>query len=108
MAPLAPPDQNRLVETIHQSPPVDVNKPYDASTLRGRTILVTGGSSGFGAAFARHWAAHGANLIIGDINDRLGESLVAELRTITGPGSPGGGGGGGGQHHFVHVDVTDW
>lgn len=136
MAPLAPPDLNRLVETIGQSPPVDLARPYDASTLRGRTILVTGGASGLGAAFARHWAAHGANLIIGDIDDAAGEALVAELRTITttttagedGPGSssspspsPSSSGGGGGaaasennntnnnhHHFFVHVDVTDW
>ncbi|KUI56038.1 5'-hydroxyaverantin dehydrogenase [Cytospora mali] len=121
MAPLAPPDQNRLVEAVRQSPPVDLTKPYDASTLRGKTILVTGGSSGLGAAFARRWASHGANLVIGDINDAAGEALVAELRT-TSPGSSSSSGdndddGGGGsdghghhhhRHHFVHVDVTDW
>lgn len=108
MAPLAPPDQNRLVETIHQSPPVDLTRPYDPSTLRGKTILVTGGSSGLGAAFARHWAAHGANLIIGDINDTAGEALVAELRTSTAAAAAAGGGSSHHNHHFVHVDVTDW
>ncbi|ROW10258.1 hypothetical protein VMCG_01940 [Cytospora schulzeri] len=127
MAPLAPPDQNRLVEAVRQSPPVDLSRPYDPSTLRGKTILVTGGSSGLGAAFARHWAAHGANLIVGDINDAAGEALVAELRanpTRSGDGGGDGhgveGGGGSGNdsgdagenhhhhHHFVHVDVTSW
>lgn len=104
MAPLAPPDLNRLVETIGQSPPVDLARPYDASTLRGRTILVTGGASGLGAAFARHWAAHGANLIIGDIDDAAGEALAAELRTITTTAA----GEDNHRHFFVHVDVTDW
>lgn len=98
MAPLASASQNRMVETIHQSSPVDCTLPYDASTLRGKTVLLTGGASGLGAAFARTWSAAGANLIIGDIADADGEALVAELRSAT--NSP--------HHHFVHVDVTSW
>ncbi|KAJ4417577.1 hypothetical protein N0V82_006050 [Gnomoniopsis sp. IMI 355080] len=98
MAPLASPSQNRMVETIHQSSPVDCTLPYDSSTLRGKTILLTGGASGLGAAFARAWSAAGANLIIADIADADGEALVAELRRATDSS----------HHHFVHVDVTSW
>lgn len=98
MAPLASASQNRMVESIHQSPPVDCTLPYTTTTLRGKTILLTGGASGLGAAFARKWAAAGANLIIGDIADADGEALVAELRSSTDNS----------QHHFVHVDVTLW
>lgn len=98
MAPLASASQNRMVESIHQSPPVDCTLPYTTTTLRGKTILLTGGASGLGAAFARKWAAAGANLIIGDIADADGEALVAELRSSTDNL----------QHHFVHVDVTSW
>lgn len=98
MAPLASASQNRMVESIHQSPPVDCTLPYNTTTLRGKTILLTGGASGLGAAFARKWSAAGANLIIGDIADADGEALVAELRSTTSNS----------QHHFVHVDVTSW
>jgi NAD(P)-dependent dehydrogenase (short-subunit alcohol dehydrogenase family) len=84
---------------INQSPPVDCTKPYDTSTLAGKTILITGGASGFGAAFARHWARYGAHIIIGDVNDRAGEELIAELRSSSSPG----------QHlHYQHCDVTSW
>ncbi|KAK3310933.1 uncharacterized protein B0T15DRAFT_56223 [Chaetomium strumarium] len=88
-------------DMINLSPPVDCSKPYDTSTLADKTILITGGASGFGAAFARHWARYGAHLIIGDVNDRAGEELVAELRcspfatedqVIT----------------YRHCDVTSW
>lgn len=98
MVPLASPSQNRMVETLHQSEPVDCTLPYTASTLRGKTILLTGGASGLGAAFARTWAAAGAHLIIGDIADADGTALVADLRRTTGSS----------HHHYVHVDVTSW
>ena len=88
-----------IVQTIKQSPPVDTTSPYDISTLAGKTIIVTGGASGFGAAFSRKWASNGAHIIIGDINDQAGEDLVAELRSL--PGSSQ-------NHHFQHCDVTSW
>ncbi|KAK3335475.1 hypothetical protein B0T19DRAFT_9674 [Cercophora scortea] len=88
-----------LVETINQSPPVDTSLPYDTASLAGKTILITGGASGFGAAFARKWASHGSNIILGDINDKAGEELIAELRAL--PGSSK-------QHYFQHCDVTVW
>lgn len=93
-----------MVESIHQSPPVDCTLPYTTTTLRGKTILLTGGASGLGAAFARTWAAAGANLIIGDIADADGEALVAELRSSSSSTSSSSTS----QHHFVHVDVTSW
>ncbi|KAK4102935.1 NAD(P)-binding protein [Parathielavia hyrcaniae] len=88
-----------VVDMIDQSPPVDCSKPYDTSTLAGKTILITGGASGFGAAFARHWARHGAHLIIGDVNDRAGEALVAELRSSSSPDQ---------VILYQHCDVTSW
>lgn len=106
MAPLASPSQNRMVESIHQSPPVDCTLPYTTTTLRGKTILLTGGASGLGAACARTWAAAGANLIIGDIADADGEALVAELRSTSSSNSTTTDSSS--QHHFIHVDVTSW
>jgi NAD(P)-dependent dehydrogenase (short-subunit alcohol dehydrogenase family) len=90
-----------VVDMVGLSPPVDCSKPYDTSTLAGKTILITGGASGFGAAFARHWARHGAHLIIGDVNDRVGEELVAELRSAP-SATPNQ------VITYQHCDVTSW
>jgi NAD(P)-dependent dehydrogenase (short-subunit alcohol dehydrogenase family) len=42
-------------------------------------ILVTGGSSGIGAAIARHWSNLGHEVTITDVNDADGQRLAAEL-----------------------------
>ncbi|KAK1701320.1 short chain dehydrogenase [Colletotrichum godetiae] len=103
---------HNLIPVTNLSPPVDTTQPYDTSTLAGKTVLITGGALGLGAAFAREWASHGANVIVGDINPAAGEALVAELRAAYpkrgGEGVEGGGGEGGGSHHFVTCDVTSW
>ncbi|KAK1244261.1 hypothetical protein MKX08_002399 [Trichoderma sp. CBMAI-0020] len=85
-------------QTVKQSVPVDVNKPYDPSTLKDKTILITGGASGLGAHMVRHWAAHGANIIVGDVADQAGEELVASLRMAY-PNR---------VFEFRHCDVTNW
>ncbi len=58
----------------------------------GRTFLVSGGSSGLGAACATSLVAAGANVIIADLNAESGEPLAAEL---------------GSQAQFVKTDVSD-
>jgi FlaA1/EpsC-like NDP-sugar epimerase len=35
------------------SVPVNMRDDFDASKIAGKTVLITGGSTGFGAAFAR-------------------------------------------------------
>ncbi|KAF2825022.1 NAD(P)-binding protein [Ophiobolus disseminans] len=87
------------VANIRQSPPIDVTVPYEALWVNGKVILITGGASGFGAAFVRHWALHGATVIVGDINVAKGDALCREInKEINGKN----------QVHFVHCDVTDW
>jgi 2-hydroxycyclohexanecarboxyl-CoA dehydrogenase len=56
----------------------------------GRTVLVTGGASGIGAATARLLAAEGARVAIGDLNEVGASELAAEL-----------------EGHGCRMDVTD-
>ncbi|MET1043003.1 MAG: SDR family oxidoreductase [Microbacteriaceae bacterium] len=63
--------------------------------LDGRTIVVTGGASGIGAALASGFAAEGANAVIADVNIDAAEALAAEIATA------------GGSASAVRVDVTD-
>jgi NAD(P)-dependent dehydrogenase (short-subunit alcohol dehydrogenase family) len=60
--------------------------------IAGHTFLVSGGSSGLGAACVRMLIAAGANAVIADVNDAAGAKLVAELGPKT---------------RFVHTEVTD-
>nr|CDP23866.1 Putative dehydrogenase [Podospora anserina S mat+] len=87
-----------IVSQVRQSSPVDTTAPYSTTSLSGKTILITGGASGFGAAFARHWASFGSHIFIGDVNDSLGHALVAELRTAYPTQT----------FHHHHCDVTSW
>jgi NAD(P)-dependent dehydrogenase (short-subunit alcohol dehydrogenase family) len=87
-----------MLHIVRQSPPIDTSQRYDPRWVAGKTILITGGASGFGEGFFRKWAEAGANVIIGDINDKRGEQLVAEIRQATGNDN----------HHYIHCDVTDW
>jgi NAD(P)-dependent dehydrogenase (short-subunit alcohol dehydrogenase family) len=58
--------------------------------LEGRTAVITGGCGGIGLATARRFAAEGANVVIGDLDDARGPGLADEI---------------GGR--YVHADVTD-
>ena len=58
----------------------------------GRTFLITGGSSGLGAACARRLAGAGANVVLADVNEALGNALAKELVD---------------KARFIRTDVTD-
>lgn len=47
--------------------------------IQGHTFLVSGGSSGLGAACVRQLAALQANVVIADINGEVGQALADEL-----------------------------
>ena len=87
-----------LVATSRQSPPLSFPGDFDASWLASRTIIVTGGASGLGAAFVRHWASAGATVVFGDINHALGKQLEESVRRDTGQSNV----------HFEPCDVTQW
>jgi len=90
--------RNNVVGITQQSKPIDLHDPYNAAWVASRTIVITGGASGFGEGFFRKWAENGANVIVGDINDSRGKALVEEVRTATGNDNL----------HYIHCDVTDW
>lgn len=52
----------------------------DVDLLSGRSVIVTGAGRGLGAAFARHAAACGANVIVDDIDLDEAESVAASVR----------------------------
>lgn len=50
-----------------------------AGRLEGRVAVITGGCSGLGLATARRFAAEGAKVVIGDIDDQRGPDVAEEL-----------------------------
>lgn len=49
------------------------------SAYTGKSVLVTGGSSGIGAALVRRAAADGGRVVIADVNAAAGEALAKEV-----------------------------
>src|SRR5271165_2454167 len=60
--------------------------------ITGHTFLVSGGSSGLGAACVRMLTGAGGNVVIADVNDAAGSKLAAELAP---------------RARFAHTEVTD-
>jgi NAD(P)-dependent dehydrogenase (short-subunit alcohol dehydrogenase family) len=64
-----------------------------AGRIEGKVAVVTGGCSGIGLATVRRFVEEGAQVVIGDIDDERGQTLMDEL-------------GGEDVASYVHVDVT--
>ena len=69
--------------------------------LKGKTALIAGGASGvegrlmgIGGAAVRRFAREGAQVVIADIKDEIGEETASEIRAE------------GGEALYVHLDVT--
>ena len=62
--------------------------------LENKVAIITGAASGFGAGTARLFAAEGAAVVVADISDETGESIVDSINTS------------GGKAVYVHADVT--
>ncbi|HLO64517.1 MAG TPA: SDR family oxidoreductase [Azonexus sp.] len=52
--------------------------------FEGRTVVVTGGASGIGRNIALTFAAHGAQVVIADLNGDGAEAVSAEIRAAGG------------------------
>ncbi|MEM7129490.1 MAG: SDR family NAD(P)-dependent oxidoreductase [Chloroflexota bacterium] len=64
-------------------------------SLKNKVILITGGAQGIGGATAQLCAERGADVIIADLREDLGEPLAATIRE------------GGGKAAFYPLDVRD-
>ncbi len=67
--------------------------------LQGKVALISGGSRGMGAVEAALFAQEGAKVVVGDVREEEGRSLVEKIN------------GEGGEAVFVRLDVTsetDW
>ena len=73
-----------IQDAVRQSSPVDFSSPIDNVWVKEKTIIITGGASGFGEGFFRRWAANGACVVIGDINVGRGDQLIREVTKSTG------------------------
>ncbi|KAJ0985728.1 hypothetical protein J5N97_004084 [Dioscorea zingiberensis] len=61
--------------------------------LEGKVAIITGAASGLGEATARLFAAHGARVVIADVQDELGKAVAASIGLQT--------------CSYKHCDITD-
>lgn len=64
-------------------------------SLKGRTVLVTGGGSGIGESIVTHFAAQGSKVAFLDVKDKESKALVARLKRRRQ------------KVHYEHCDLTD-
>jgi NAD(P)-dependent dehydrogenase (short-subunit alcohol dehydrogenase family) len=64
--------------------------------LKGKVAIITGASSGIGAATAKLFAKEGAKVIVADVQEEKGENTVKEIKKA------------GGESIFVKTDVTKY
>jgi len=64
--------------------------------LKGKTVIVTGGSSNIGRGILLGFAAEGSNIVNAEIDVEQGQKAVDQANAL------------GGQATLVKTDVTDW
>ena len=62
--------------------------------LKGKTALITGAGSGYGAGIAQRFAQEGANVLVADINEANGRQICEKIKAA------------GGQASFARADVS--
>ncbi|KAH7029585.1 uncharacterized protein B0I36DRAFT_375036 [Microdochium trichocladiopsis] len=88
----------------HNNGPVDHTVVPDRASLRGKSIIVTGGANGMGEVMVRQFVDAGAFVTFGDVNER-GREIEAELNnaatTPAGDKTKK-------RCVFVKCDIRDW
>lgn len=51
------------------------------AALNGKVVVITGGSGGIGKAVAEAATSYGASVVIGDILEKQGQTVVEEFNT---------------------------
>lgn len=64
--------------------------------LKGKAVVVTGSGRGIGAACAKHAAAHGASVVVNDVDADAAEAVAAEIRAA------------GGRAVAQRADISKW
>ncbi len=79
-------------------PDADTKSAHFASypSLKGRSVLITGGASGIGASLVMNFARQGSRVAFFDLQNEAAERLV---ETLSGNGLP--------APRYVHCDLTD-
>jgi len=52
---------------------------YDFSDIKGQVVVITGSGQGIGRAIAEKFAAHGANIVISDVNPETANKTAQEI-----------------------------
>jgi NAD(P)-dependent dehydrogenase (short-subunit alcohol dehydrogenase family) len=71
-------------------------RPASYAGLADKTVFITGGGSGIGAAFTRAFAVQGARVVFVDIAEEASRALAAEIQKETGRGP-----------RFIACDIRD-
>uniref|UniRef100_A0A7N2N8L1 Tropinone reductase-like 1 n=1 Tax=Quercus lobata TaxID=97700 RepID=A0A7N2N8L1_QUELO len=67
-------------------------QPGEGGWLDGKVAIITGGASGIGASTVHLFHEHGANVVIADVQDNLGQEIADKL---------------GKNVSYIHCDVTN-
>ncbi|KAH6977416.1 short chain dehydrogenase reductase [Ilyonectria sp. MPI-CAGE-AT-0026] len=81
------------IPQYHDNGPIKATSEINLNSLRGKSVIITGGASGLGKAYATAFANAGAFVTIGDFDEIAGKATEKEL-------SP--------NAKFVKCDVRDW
>jgi NAD(P)-dependent dehydrogenase (short-subunit alcohol dehydrogenase family) len=75
---------------------VNTKPPTNADPLKGKRVIVTGAGNGLGEAYALYLGAHGAHVVVNDIDGKRADEVASEIVAA------------GGDARSIGCSVTDW